>query len=80
MKWFFGELKFEDIPVRPVERHWICPIPNCGGEMKANGMVWPMSPAGYHHVCDKCGEEGAVSGESYPKIVYLPEKSEPTVQ
>lgn len=47
---------------------WICPIEGCFGEMIFNGAIWPMSPPGYHHTCDKCGFTAALSGRKYPGI------------
>ncbi len=54
----------------PVNLRWLCPIDNCGGEMKYAGWQWPVNPAGNHHTCDKCGFTAAVRGERYPRTVF----------
>jgi len=69
--WFGGEPNIQQEPKRPVLSRWICPQDGCGGEMKFNGMTWPMNPPGYHHTCDKCGFTAALSGRHYPTIEYV---------
>lgn len=74
-RWFTGEPELRRQRKIPVEVRWICPHDGCGGEMKLNGSVWPMSNPGYHHTCDKCGFTAAVHAR-YPRIEYEDEAEE----
>ena len=69
-RWFNSEPKITERVMVPVEEHWSCPVENCDGEMKFNGMTWPTGNPGYHHTCDKCGFTAAISGKRYPRIAY----------
>jgi hypothetical protein len=70
-RWFNGEPAITETPMVPVQLRWLCPIDDCGGEMKFNGMVWPTGQPGYHHSCDKCGFTAAVHGK-FPRVEYRP--------
>lgn len=56
--------------IKPIREHLLCCKEGCGGEMVATGTAWLMSPQGYHHRCDTCGDGVAISGKSYPRIIY----------
>ncbi len=70
-RWFNTEPTIEREPLIPMHASWRCPISDCGGEMKFNGMTWPTGNPGYHHTCDKCEFTAAVRGKKYPCIEYL---------
>lgn len=69
-RWFSGTLKIDKKRMVPVQLRWMCPIDDCDGEMKFNGMTWPTGDTGYHHSCNKCGFTAAIRGERYPRIGY----------
>jgi hypothetical protein len=72
-RWFSGEPDFQDKKMVPVKRRWMCPIPDCGGEMKSAGYTWPTGNPGYHHTCDNkdCEFTAAIKGGTYPRVVYV---------
>ena len=70
--WHQGEVKTTRRVMVPVELHWTCPEPGCGGEMVFNGDVWPTGEPGYHHKCDKCGKVLVLMGASYPTLIHEP--------
>lgn len=62
--------KFRDERVRPVRRHWLCTVEDCGGEMQSTGVGFTQLETTWEHRCDKCGYRDGSSG-CYPCIVYL---------
>ena len=76
MEWWDGEYEshVQMVPVRTARLTLLCPVYGCTGEMVATGAAWLSFPAGNHHKCNKCGELRAISGQSYPQIVYEPIK------
>lgn len=68
--WYRGHQILVSKPVITIRTRWTCPIEGCGGEMFFNGAVWPMSDPGYHHSCNKCKFETAITGHKYPEVTF----------
>lgn len=62
---------FVDNPLRPVKRHWICPVDACGGEMIGSGRGMTTMRTDWEHRCNRCGYEEWTT-RNYPAVVYLP--------
>lgn len=69
-RWFRGEPTVTSENVAPVRLRWMCPMPDCGGEMHDTGHVWPTVDPGFHHQCDRCEFTAAIHGKKYPQIEY----------
>jgi len=70
-RWFKGTPTIEEKTVQVgeeqvVERHWMCPIPECKGEMIYTDKVWRTTPKGFHHSCYTCGFTAAIFTFTYP--------------
>jgi len=75
-RWFNQTPKTRRVKVETYEEHWDCPMQGCKGEMRSNGNVWPMHPAGYHHTCSECGFTAApYGGASFPRTFTEPKRS-----
>ena len=76
-RWFRGEPFVTRESVAPVIMRWICPMTDCGGEMRDTGDYWEASTQligtsghGHHHQCDRCKFTAAIRGVKYPRIEY----------
>lgn len=70
--WFQGEVKTTRRVMVPVELHWTCPEPGCGGEMMFTGPILPSMEPGYVHRCNKCCRSVALMGKCYPMMTHEP--------
>ncbi len=71
-RWFNEEPEITEQEVKTFTQRWMCPIKDCDGEMRFNGVAWPMVEPGYHHTCVECGFTAAVEGKQYPREVHRP--------
>lgn len=61
--------QYRDEPLNVFDRHWLCPQPDCSGEMLGTGEGFTTMKTKWLNRCDKCGyEEWAEM--SFPKIVH----------
>lgn len=68
-RWFTGEMRILRKRKIPVIVRWLCPYPDCEGEMQPNGTIWPTGDPGIHHTCAVCGFTAAVH-DRFPKVEY----------
>ena len=76
-RWFRGEPFVTRENVAPEIVRWMCPMTDCGGEMRDTGREWVASTQlvgtsgpGHHHECDRCLFTAAIRGPKYPRIEY----------
>lgn len=62
---------FEDRPITPVRRHWLCSIADCTGEMVATGEgAMHTFKDAWKHRCNVCDRHESADAK-YPRIVYI---------